>query len=359
MENKKKLREVEERQRIAAKNRRIKAKSQTEWYNLRPILGFSWAYFYILIGARERGKSYSVMDFCLNQWRKKGKPFYWMKLSEASTRKMLSNNAAKFVDADLYRKYGLKLSVKGTDVYDNGERMATMLALSTAYNDKGVALYDSEDLRGKNIVIDEFQLEKDQKRTFDVCYNLVVQLENLCRSSKNNIKIFMIGNTTEEASDILSMFNFLPEKFGIFKLKKRKCVIHYMDNSQAYIERRKDAVANILAGNQSNFTNKIDIDTTHIYKGRLMKPQYIVKFSKDETDWFTCWEGNVLAKYNGEFKGAKDVNKSFAMRRYIDDRFNPEFVSAMFEMYDTRAFKFRNLITQKQFGYQLSLIKRK
>lgn len=185
-----------------------------EWYSPRSIFGCAnWAFFYILLGAREAGKSYSVMDYCLKQWKKKKKPFIWMRLSEASTKKMLTNNAAKMVDPDLYRKYNLNLKVKGDVVYDNNEKMATILALSTAYNSKGVAEFDSEYKGGYTIVIDEFQLEKGQKRTFDVCYNLVVQLENLVRSTKKDIKIIFIGNTTEEASDILCMFNFIPEEF--------------------------------------------------------------------------------------------------------------------------------------------------
>ena len=34
-----------------------------EWYNIRAVMGNNWAFFYILLGARERGKSYSVMEY--------------------------------------------------------------------------------------------------------------------------------------------------------------------------------------------------------------------------------------------------------------------------------------------------------
>ena len=325
---------------------------QKEWYTVRSLLGNTWAFFYILLGARERGKSYSVMKYCLTQWKLYKKPFTWMKLSEASTKKMLAANAAQFVDPDLYRNFDLELTTKGNIVYDHGEKMCTMLALSTAHNDKGVALFDNENELGFNIVLDEFQLEKNQRRTFDVSYNLVVQLENLVRSRKEKIRIFFIGNTTEEASDILSMFNFIPQDFGVYKLKSKKCIIDYMPNSAAYNERRRGSVGDILAGNTSNFTNSIETDTSHVYKGRLKSPQYIIKFSKDRSDWFTVWEGNVVAKYN------KEIKPGLAMKRYIDENFNPELRDTIFAQYDARAFKFANLLTQKQFGYQLSLIKR-
>lgn len=349
---------------IAQRNKEIKSRElrkklyqMKEWRTVRSLLGNTWAFFYILLGARERGKSYSVMCYCLIQWKLYNKPFTRMKLNEASQSKMLKNNASKFVDADLVRSFGLKLKTRGTEVYNIGAdgketKLADVLCLSTAYNDKGVAMFDNMNQLGFNIVLDEFQLEKGQRRTFDVSYNLVLQLENLVRSSKEKVRIFFIGNSTEEASDILSMFNFIPQEFGVYKLKSKRCVIDYMPNSEAYERRRKGTVGDILAGNTSNFTNRIETDTSDIYKGRLNKPLYIIKFSKDTADWFVVWDNNCIAKYN------KEQKTGIAMRRYIDELFNPEIVNGVFEQYDSRAFKYKNLITKKQFAYQLSLIKR-
>ena len=323
-----------------------------EWYTIRSIMGNQWAFFYILLGARERGKSYSVMEYVLRQWRHHHTPFTWIRLNEASTKKMLGNNAAQMVDPDLYRRYNLNLKVKGNQVFDNGELMANVLSISTAHNDKGVALFDKDYTGNFNIVLDEFQLEKSQRRTFDVSYNLVVELENLVRSRKEKIHIFMIGNTTEEASDILSMFNFIPQDFGVYKLKKKKAVIDYMPNSEAYEKRRKGTVGDILAGHTSNFTNNIETDVSLINKGRLTRPQYIIKFSKDTKDWFTVWENSTIAKYN------KEKKPGIAMRRYVDENFSAELRDNVYQQFDARAFKFNCLLTQKQFTYQLSLIKK-
>ena len=45
-----------------------KIKQNSQWYNLRPILGhFNWAIFACLIGGREVGKSYSVTNFFVDQ----------------------------------------------------------------------------------------------------------------------------------------------------------------------------------------------------------------------------------------------------------------------------------------------------
>lgn len=37
---------------------------ESEFYRLRSILGnFNWAMFYIILGAREAGKSYAIMEY--------------------------------------------------------------------------------------------------------------------------------------------------------------------------------------------------------------------------------------------------------------------------------------------------------
>ena len=47
---------------------KAKKKAISQWYNLRPILGyFNWAIFAILISGRETGKSYSVTNFFVDQ----------------------------------------------------------------------------------------------------------------------------------------------------------------------------------------------------------------------------------------------------------------------------------------------------
>lgn len=100
---------------VNAKLKKDKIKEESEWYSVNSILGnTSWGcIFYILIGGREAGKSYSVMEYCIRQWKRKGKPFTWLRLTEASQKKLLANNADKFVDADIRRRYELDLSVKG------------------------------------------------------------------------------------------------------------------------------------------------------------------------------------------------------------------------------------------------------
>ena len=291
-------------------------------------------------------------------------------MTEAAARKLLQNNAEKLVDPDLRRKYDLDLVTSGNNVYEvtkrtkpdkNGKTkilekklMARVYALSTFYNDKG-SIFDKDFLKDPNmrynVAIDEFQREKGEKNTFDILYSLVNQLENLLRSSKERVKIFFLGNCLEDASEILCAFNYIPESFGIFKLKSKRCVIHNVEPTEEYKERRKGTIADILMPTASTFTNKIDTDNSLINKSQLIAPNYVIKFTKDKSHWYTVWNSNIVTKYNGEKKPV------IAMRPYLDEVFNVETQKNMIMLFDTRSLQFRNLIIFKQFQSDMEALK--
>lgn len=330
-----------------------KLEMQGEWYTIHSILGNSnWAMFYALLGGREAGKSYTVMQYFVRQWKRKHIPFVWLRLTEASTKKLLNNKAAKLVDADIARKYNLELSVKGNDVFDHGKKMATVLALSTFYSDKGVALFDNQFDLGYHICLDEMNREQCEKNTFDIVYAFVNQMENLIRSTKKNVKIFLIGNTLQEASDIMTCFNFIPQEFGRYYIKKKRLVVDYIKPSKKYLERRKGSVADLLTPEASTFTNEVEVDMTLVDKRRRMYPQYVIKFTKDKCDWFTVWENSIMSPYNGEKKPV------IAMRRYLDEQFTTEQRDTVIAMNDAKAYHFKDLITQKKFHRCLSILKK-
>lgn len=341
------------REEIMLQKKKLEAIQNKEWYTVRSIFGNTWAFFFILLGGREAGKSYSTMEQFLKDWKKKKRPFTWLRLTEASTKKLLNNNADKFVDPDLRRKYDLQLTVKGCQVFDHGEPMAKILALSTFYSDKGVALFDNEFDLGYNICLDEMNRERMERNCFDITYAFVNQMENLVRSTKKNLRIVLIGNTLEEASDIMCCFNFIPETFGRFKVRKKRAVIDYIPPSKAYLNRRKGTIADLLTPNESTFTNKIDVDRSMINKKRLGKPSYIIKFSKNTDDWFTVWDGITVKKY------CKENKPVIAMRPYIDEVFITEARDRIYSMFDNKMFLYRDLITQKTFKKNLELLKPK
>ena len=364
---------IEKQASKVSRNERTIKTYKGDWYSINSILGNDWARFFYLLGGREAGKSYSVMKWATN--RKLKNPdnvkFYWFRLTETQQKSLLANGAGDLIDPDLKRKYNLKTMTKGNIVYTyeekeretktgktvtekvNVKEFCRVMACSTFYNDKGRGYFDNE-YKGEYIVIlDEMNREQSEKNTFDITYAFVNQLENVLRSTKTKVRIIMIGNTLEEASDLLSAINFIPDGFGRYKLKRKKAVVDYIKPNEKYLERRKDATANLLMGQASTFTNEIDIDRSLIVnKRQRVQPQYIIKFNKTKDTWFTMWNNFIISDYNKE-----TVPYTVAMRRYLDEQYIKDTADSIVEMFDARAIKFTTLATFKKFQKQMRLIK--
>lgn len=279
---------------------------------------------------------------------------------------MLQNNAAKFVDADLRRKYNLNLVVKGPEVFDKQVdgtlvKLAEVSGISTFYNKKGTATFDCEWKKGYNIVFDECIRDKNEPVRFDIQYSLVNTLENYVRDTKEKLRIVFICNYTETLGDVMNMFNFIPTRFGRYHLASKKAVLDYLPDTKAYRERRKDTVGDVLMPNASTFTNTIAFDRSLLYGGKLYKPAIIVDFgSPDEI--YTLWQadptsgvGNLVVKqYNKE-----KLDSVIAMRPYIDGRtYDGIRMKNVINVFDKRGFKFRDLITQQRFTLSLSKVRK-
>lgn len=361
------------------------------YYHLNSILGNTWAVFYIIIGPRKTGKSYSVTDFLCNENKELGDQAknYWLRISDTSTKALLANKANKLVDEDLVRKYKLQLTTKGMDVYNHGQKFMTVCPLASFGKLKGVAFYD-KDFRGNiNIVLDEFQLEKGEKRTsFDILYNFMGMVENISRTTKVNIRVFLLGNTLEEASTILRAFNFIPEQSGRFYLvKNKKKLLAYLDEmkhaknikerelidikyrdvdfgkravidnlevSEDYLADRKGSLADILGGGStSNFNNEIAHYKDLIYEGRLRRPSYLLKFGRTTDEWFVLWDDLVIARYKKE-----QINSVIAMRPYLNEMFLPELRDNIVDKFDAKYFRFKDLVSQAYFTEALTKIRK-
>ena len=333
-------------------------RANARFYNLNSILGNDWAMFYCIIGGRMTGKSYSLAEFLCR--RKKlcgdGCKNYWMRISETSTKALLQNKADKLIDPDLKRKYDLDLSTKGFEVYDHKKSFMTVVPLSQFGKLKGVGFYDKDFDGEYNIILDEFQLEIGEKRTsFDILYNFIGMCENIARTTKKKIRVFLVGNTLEEASSILKAFNFLPEKFGRFYLKSKRCVIDNLEPTEEYLNDRKGSIADILGGeSMSNYSNELTKDRTMICTDRCRKPTAIIKFQKDAGHWYTVWDGKIIRKWNRE---KLPEEKIFCMRPYLGNYYSTERRKTIIEFYDNKIWKFANLIIQSYFQDELSTVR--
>lgn len=350
-------------QQLASLKKTIEDKKRKQkssrWYarNLRSLLGNNWCMFFAVLGGRMTGKSYALTDYLCNQKKKKGDQVknYWLRISETSTKALLANKANKLVDPDLVRKYDLELTTKGMDVFDHGKPFMTVLPLSGMAKMKGVAFYDKDFKGDYNIVLDEFQLEQGERRTsFDILYNFIGMIENIARTTKSKIRIFLVGNTLEEASTILKAFDFLPESFGRFYLKRKRCIIDNLEPTQEYMKDRKGSAADILGGDaMSNYTNELKKDLSLISKERRHYPKYIIRFGKEKNKQYIVWEGNIITRYKGQ-----PIKTVVAMRPYLDTLYTPEARQRVFDIFDAKGYKFDTLITLSYFQGELKQLRK-
>lgn len=343
------------------------------YYSNRKIFGMK-SLFYVLLGARGCGKTYSTMNYCLRKFFKKNEKFLWLRLTEASVKNLLQCDAKDFIDTKLQEKWKIEsMSVKGNSVYINGKEACRIMALSTFYAMKGVALNKAGKVSVKNremndpaikgqitktvkkfkvIVLDEMNREKNEKRTFDICYAFVNQLENICRLDIDR-RIILLGNTLDEASDILAgCFKFIPNKFGIYKLKRKKCIMHYIEDSEEYKKAREKSIAGLLANSESTFTNKIQSDYKLIAERISQKPNAIIRFNNNT--YFTLC-GSVVTKQKQPPHSKLPV---IAMRPYlIGIPYYRERALQIIDMAQQRLFEFDSLLTLKLFYKEIKVLK--
>ena len=195
--------------------------------------------------------------------------------------------------------------------------------------------------------------ERSEKKTFDISYAFVNQLETVCRLDLDR-RIILLGNTLEEGSDILAnCFNFIPNDFGIYYLKKKKAVIHMIEDSDKYKEARKNSIAGILAPEESTFTNKVNSDVELLFTGRkLPNMSAIIKFDNNK-QFVLC--GNVITKLKVPQCSKLPV---IALKPLlIGVPYDKEKATIFIEGVYLRLYKFDMLLTLKKFMSEIKALK--
>lgn len=370
------------RKRMNKTDKRIKERAQArkkektykgEWWTVNSLFGNDWAKWFILLGGREAGKSYAVMRWgVINKLKRPDDfKFYWFRLNDVQKRKLLASGASKFIDPDIADKFGIKTMSKGDTIYTYKEveretksgnvvtekkdinEFATVLSCSTFYNDKGIGYFDANYKGEYYIVLDEMNREQNEANRFDIVYAFCNQLENVLRSVHNRVRIICIGNTLDEASDILSAFNFIPDTFGRYKLKSKQAIVDYIAPNEKYKERRAKALSTQLIADSSTITNEVVIDRSLLVnKRKCIRPTSIIKFDKSTDAWFTVWDGNVIRQYRGESQ------TGIAMVQYIDEFYDREIAQSVIRRFNARAYYYTEISTFKKFQKQLRLMKK-
>lgn len=342
-----------------------------KYYSNSDVMGFSkklWK-FIIIIGGRGVGKTYSTWKYVIKRWKKTGEKFVWLRANEAATKKLLASGGLKLIPKELLRKYRINLRVNGTQVFFNNVYAGEVLGLSTFASGKGT----SYDKGIKTIVLDEFNREKTEKNDLDIAYAFYNQIETIARL-RTDIRVIMLGNSIAESSELMAkLFNFVPEpgKFGLYKLTKKRALVHYVENSDKYDKEREASLAGLLIKNSAvdtgSMTNKVKT------LGALLTMPW--EQAKDAKFMYRIWFSNTVCYdvYMAQFAGkgvvyvvdsAKRPNGTptqiVASRQLVssDAPYKEDIVSMLIEQFDTGRVVFDTNATATSFKTWLLAVKK-
>lgn len=333
---------------------------QRTWYVSRAMQGYTWARFFVFIGGRGAGKSTDVQRFLVKQWREKSVPFTWLRLTDAEVKKLKADKAHDAFEPVVKRRFPEleDIKVKADDLYCQGQLLCRFKSLSTFQNDKGTALYDCDEDGWSYVMLDEMNKAAGTRSSGDVVYQFANAIETLLRTKDRKIKIFMIGNLEGLSSMMAGVFNWVPleGKFGIYKLRNKKAVIHYFDDTEAYKAKKANSTSSLIANNASTFTNVLDYSTKLIDKRtRLVKPLHRIKFADAS---YTVWEPQgtsyaIITQWKGEA-----VPYTIAMEPLLDEVFTKNMRTRVLNNVNGQFYHFRNLITQELFRQSIVKMKK-
>lgn len=326
---------------------------------LSPAIPFSFQHInnFVYTAVRGIGKSVISVETIIILKRKYGyenvKAFYF-RLTDISIKAMLANHASKAIDPYLIAKYDLEITCKNNVVYDHGKPLIEFYPLvSAGSKGKGVNLYDCNFFNkrpinpktGKPIkrfivtIWDEFLMAEgiEKKSVGDPVAQYKLYMEAILRDQEKMpyqavINYFLANSVSECASVTGALFNYIPKPgyHKIVKLTRKHTIFWNCPVTKAYLEKRaKSYNADIMDyQNDPNYTNLVERDLELIKpkQTRIRKITNIIKFSKQKLDWFCLYDGKYIRKWRGE-----PFNKSIVipMRRYLDELFSPELLSAV------------------------------
>ena len=335
---------------------------------------------FIYTAVRGIGKSVISVETAIILKRKYGyenvKCFYF-RLTDNSIKAMLANHGEKAVDPYLISKYDLEITSKGNKIYDHGKPLIEFYPLvSAGSKGKGVNLYDCNFFNQKDkktfvvTIWDEFLMAEgiEKKSVGDPVEQYKIYKEAILRDAEvikeyNAVYNFLLANNVSECASITgALYNYIPspDNHKRVMLTRKRAMFWNVPVTDAYVSKRKNSYnANIMDyNNDPNYAN-VERDLTLIKpkRTRLHKVTNLIKFHKqDKSKWFCVYDGLYIRQYKGETISKELI---IPMRRYLDELFLPEIVEIVFDRFDTRSFKFCDLMSFALFQSQLKLLKAK
>jgi hypothetical protein len=269
------------------------------YYNLSKVLSYN-AFLNFLIGERGVGKTYSVTKFCINQFKKKGYQFAYIRRYKTELKKAVP----KFFDSMIKNKEfpNDTLYNKGDTFYCNDKICGYSMTLTTAQNLKGDNFPDV-----KYIIFDEFIIENGQHHYLqDEVTNFLGLLETIART--RDVNVFMLGNAVSLVNPYFLFFDIsIPYNSDIKTYKDGLILVQMMKNEEYRQFKKQTKFGQLVAG-----TSYEDYAINN-------------KFFNDNKDFIEKKTGNARCTFSFRYKeNIYGVWLDFSIGKvYVSNNYNP------------------------------------
>lgn len=221
--------------------------SNDTYYNLRKMFSYNLPIM-MIIGARGMGKSFSIKEFCINDYiNDNARNFCWVRESDDALELLLGNNGRKFKeDIPIMKIKELqKLDIKGRSCAINGKIAGDFLSASLYQKYKGSSFQ-----KAYNIVIDEFIPEKTTIKKISpiAIFNTISTIAR----TRSQGRIFMTANAIDRGDPFLDAIGVELKDFGLYINRESGVVLHYADNSAKFNQLNSQGIVGKLLLNCKN-----------------------------------------------------------------------------------------------------------
>ena len=197
------------------------------WYDIGQMLSYN-KIFNFVIGNRGGGKTYNAKKWCINDFKKNGKHFVWVRRYKTEFKRVKT-----FFDdiSPLYPDDTFK--VEGGKAYINGEVFGTFITLSTSTTEKS----NPYPLVNK-IIFDEFIIDKGSLRYLSNEVDVFLELYETIARLRDDVRAVFLGNAISLVNPYFLYFNIKPDLSKRFNNYPHLVVELY--KNEEYIEAKKN-----------------------------------------------------------------------------------------------------------------------
>lgn len=244
----------------------------------------------MVVSMRGGGKTVNTLNFIINQFKSKGEQFIYLRRTKEEL-KLVKDKIFDDIKA-LGLQNDVELTVRGFDLYCNGELMGYCVPLSLANNYKSNAFP-----KVKYMIFEEFLPEDRVTRVLPNEVNRLMGFVETCFRMRD-FRLFMLANLSSANNIYFNHFKLYPKAGATFiKHPTKSVMLHLYDNAEYREVKRNTDFAEIISGTAYGefiLNNSAFNDNTAFIERLTGKSEY----------WYTVkWSGRSYGAVYSPSKG--------------------------------------------------------